>query len=477
MRLAGRLASLAIAFLMVAPAFAISAAADGHSSIHYPGTDSWTSLNERSQYCIVSHHDGAEQMIMAIEINRNSLVSGSQIFWIFPIPADPSASHIGLLPKITKLNGEPLSDHMNATLRSDFAFIYASQIYAIPFSIALALPTDEYSDGTQHLGFGGTGSGGISDVTVVEHVEGGGLATELLSTEDSSALSAYLAQKDLVLSSELSSLISDYIGDDYCFVVSWVADAELLMALHPIDYSDYLTSDSFSVGVSVSFPTDKVFFPLKLTKAYGSQSIPIKVDVLGLIDPPDLGAFPDSMNVQTTYRVDPDFTFNQSMTYFFTDAFGADADDGNLRNVEYTEFRITGPASSFNDDLFFESTTPSSVSGYLFMENYHWIFIIMLFAGASCLASLLSGMFTFRHCHPAKVKFAALGLFNLLTLIAVLIATSRFKIDSRFADPQREEEVENRRAWFLINFMWMFLVLSIIVQAIFVFAVPSMYAT
>lgn len=475
MRAVAALASLAIAFIMCFPALAMPAAADGHSSIHYPGDSSWSSLNERSQYALISYQNGMENMIMAIEIYRNALASGSQIFWIFPIPADPSASHIGVLPKLTKLDGGSLSDHLNSTIKNDFAAIYATQIYAIPFSIAMTLPSESnYDGGFGHLGggFGGIGSG---NVTVFEHVEGGGLATELLSTQDDSSLSAYLGEKGLSLSGDISALMSDYIGKDYCFVVSWVADAALLSSLHPVDYSMPWDYNSFSVGVSVSFPTDDIFFPLKLTKAYGEASIPIKVDVLGFVSPKNLGVFPDSMDVKVTYRIDTDLKFNESMSYFFTSAFGDDANDGNLKDVEYTELRITSPALAFNDDLLLEESAPASISTYRFIEGYHWVIIILLFAGTSSLAGLLSGMLTFRHRHPSKRKFAALGLFNTLTLITLIIATYRSKAGSMMATPPEGDDAGDRKAMFVIHFIWMFIIFSIVAQVIFTYLVPALY--
>lgn len=476
MRAIATLASLIIAFILCFPALAIPAAADGHSSIHYPGDSSWSSLNERSQYALISYQNGIENLVMAIEIYRNALASGSQIFWIFPIPADPSMSHIGALQKLTKLDGGSLSDHLNSTIKNDFAAIYATQIYAIPFSIAMTLPSEAYYGGIGHLGggFGGIGSG--SDVTVFEHVEGGGLATELLSTQDDSALSAYLLEKGLALSGDISALISDYIGKDYCFVVSWVADAATLTSLHPVDYSVYMDYISFSVGVSVSFPTDEIFFPLKLTKAYGDISIPIKVDVLGFVSPKNLEAFPYSMDVKVTYRVDADLTFNESMSYFFTSAFSDDANDGNLKDVEYTEIRITSPALAFNNDLLLEDSVPASISAYRFIDGYHWAIIILLFAVTSSLAGLLSGMLAFRHLRPSKRKFAALGLFNMLTLIAFIIATHRFKTGSMMADPPEGEDAGDRKAMFVIHFIWIFLVFSILAQAIFTYLVPALYA-
>jgi len=475
MRAVAALASLAIAFILCFPVLAIPAAADGHSSIHHPGDSSWSSLNERSQYALISHQNGTENMIIAIEINRNDMASGSQMFWIFPIPADPSASHIGILPKLTKLDGVSLSDHLNSTIKNDFAAIYASQIYAIPFSIAMTLPSGTYYGGIDRLGGGFSGGGLGNDVTVFEHIEGGGLATELLSTQDDSALSAYLLEKGLALSGDISALISDYIGKDYCFVVSWVADAAVLNSLHPVDYSVYQDYISFSVGVSVSFPVDDIFFPLKLTKAYGGVMIPIKVDVLGFVSPKNLDAFPSWMDVKVNYRIDVDLTFNESMSYFFTTAFGDAADDGNLKDVEYTELRITSPALVFDDDLLLEDSAPANISAYRFIDGYHWAIMILLFAGTSSLAGLFSGMLAFRHRRPSKRKFAALGLFNMLTLIALLIATYRLKVGSMMADPPEGDDAGDRKAMFVIHFIWMFLVSSIVAQAIFTFLVPALY--
>jgi len=45
------------------------------------------------------------------------------------------------------------------------------------------------------------------------------------------------------------------------------------------------TLSNICLGVSITFPTDKIYFPLKPTSVYGSQKVPIVIYVMGHVTP------------------------------------------------------------------------------------------------------------------------------------------------------------------------------------------------
>jgi hypothetical protein len=67
----------------------------------------------------------------------------------------------------------------------------------------------------------------ISDgVTVYESIEKIGLTTELVSAVNGSSLTEYITSKGLNLPESSKSILDEYTGKEYSFVISWISDIE-----------------------------------------------------------------------------------------------------------------------------------------------------------------------------------------------------------------------------------------------------------
>lgn len=151
-----------------------------------------------------------------------------------------------------------------------------SQIYTLPFWFSFATIVGEVGDNLD-----------IEEKIIIhEHIEKMGLATELVTAKDENTFYNYLEEKGLDLPPDSKLILNKYIGEEYTFVVSWIFDVEEFKKESATEdvydrYGIYDSTSSLStVGVSIKFPTEKIFFPLKPTSIYGSQKVPILIYVM-----------------------------------------------------------------------------------------------------------------------------------------------------------------------------------------------------
>jgi hypothetical protein len=175
--------------------------------------------------------------------------------------------------------------------------------------------------------------GGIynqEDLIIHEHVEKMGFTSELISANTSETINLYLEEKNINLTENADNIIDEYIGNDYSFVVSWISDVETFKKETQTDYHDfwhYYGEPFYILGVSVNFPTDEIYYPLKLTSIYDDEIIPVLIQINGLVTPKN--------------------TFNgMDTTYYYEN------------NKAYTEITITTPSNSFTEDLWILNKAP-----------------------------------------------------------------------------------------------------------------------
>ena len=385
--------------------------ADG--MLHIYDRDMWNLFTEDQQFCAINYNEGIQNMILSVNSGE---LTGQKAVWIFPVPAKPEEVKINIIEGFPQLAGYDIEEEIGDSLSIMFTFMRVSQIYTLPLLI------------TRGLIMGGAGAAlkGTEGMTIYQTVEKNGVTTELVSAKDTSSLTNYLSEKGLVLSENAQSILQEYIGKEYSFVVYWISDIE--------KYKE-LGGHSNSMGVFISFQTDKIYYPLKPTSIYGSRVIPAVIYVLDYVEPELYEGI--KANAEVNYYKETYLTIPKGLIDFFTgyktepmktynpDIKEYDYKEGILKineDVKYTKIKINSISEDLTEDLWIKASPPANIKLIDFIGTQGTWFFFVLFFIISSLSSLIAGLVIFRGKNSvSKPMLALLGLANILSLIGFSI--------------------------------------------------------
>jgi len=423
----GGLLALAVAIIVILPAFAIPSAGDGIVSVHVPDAyERWGLAKEHTQFGLVNLENGLEQMIVAINVDAYELRQGDRAVWLFPVPSAPQNVSIEMLPEVPNFHGERLSKMVEDSLGTDLLMVCSSQIYPLVFALPFLAGTGVTYSLLPKTGYGD------NEVEVYEHIEKLGMTIEVVGTESNTLLDAYLQGRGLSLPAIAAPAIETYIGEGFSFILSWISDTEQFVGNNTPHQGDD-GRPYYSLGVWISFPAEKVFYPLRLTSVYGEDAPPMLLQVMGFVSQ-GWGAHSHNFHAQMECYVTRSIGVNENLAGFFNTQ---PPERGTLvlNNLRFTEIMLTTSANGLSDDLWLDASSPAGASLAVFVIDHSWVLALLIFILSSMLASLLAGMICFRRRRPAKTKFALLGLFNFLTIIGVWFAARHLSVDKEFVDP------------------------------------------
>lgn len=440
-----------VAFLflvLLIPASVQIVSADGMSFMGDP--DMMSLQPEYDQTGAIFYENGYENLLLSVSLDWSQ--RGNQSIWIFPVPAQPQDIRIDLLKGFPTYDGTSISDRYARQIGT-VALVsasYATFPLTTPF-VLIGLV------GSSHF-FGGLAGAPppVSDgVVVYEQLDKAGLRTELVTAKNASALAGYLAGRGLVLPAGSLGMLDDYITRDYSFVITSVLNVTEYRNQFPArtpGFSGHVVRDSGSdevTGVFVRFPTDRIYFPLKPTRAYGAREIPLLLTINGHVTP----RIPETVrpHSRVDYLGQDSYTAPSRLENFFNN-------HRELSPYSYTKIRITGPAGNYTDDLWIDPGTPPEVSARLWMIQYYPLIGIGLYVLLSAVAALLAGLIVFRPGSVSPFRLLRHGLWNCATLIGFVYATRMVLVL-----PEDEKKKSGR---FVALFAAVFLVLLMAVALI-----------
>lgn len=392
--------------------------ADG--SIHIYDRDRWDLATEKQQFCAINYKDGLQHMILTVDPGDE--LKGEKAVWIFPVPAKPEKTVIDIMKGFPALEGYDVEERASSSVSGVFGVMQATQVYTIPI-LVVRMAFDR---------IGGT-KGSAEGVEVYESIQKMGLTTELVSTEDGSSFADYIASKGLELTESSKLIFDEYIGKDYSFVVSWISDIEQFTKEKNETgrMSGYRMSKN-AIGVYVTFPTERIYYPLKPTSVYGSEKVPAVIYVLDYAEPelyPEIKA-----DTETNYFFASRIVARGELINFFAGyekgpirtervAQNITQEYSIVQDVKYTKIKLNSPSKYLTQDLWIDVSTPPRIKAADIANRFAWVYGLVIFAVLSCLASLISGVIIFRRDYPSKAKFILVGLLNFLTLVGLSILT------------------------------------------------------
>lgn len=378
----------AFAFLTILSILACSVHADGCGFWYDYGTDRYNPLTQKSQTASIDYANGKEELLISI----NTRLEGDKAVWIFPIPSEPGETDIDILKEFPEYYGDDVNSKAGYTIRGTTVPMLLSQAWLISGALMFWQMGVFSVGGSSGMVVDGSKDSGIR---IHERVEKMGLATELVEARDENAFKKYMQEKELTIPEESLLVIKEYIGKDYSFVVSWITDVERYKK----------ETEGEVLAVKITFPTDKLYYPLRLTSVYGKDRIPMTVYAKGYVTPNIYDNIEDSSTVK----------------YYAND-----------EGLKYTKTSIRSESERFTEDLWMERKAPSEILLADFIATNQLLTAIVLFAIYSVIASLLAGLIAYRRRVPAK-KLALIGLTNFLTILGPIIATL-YRIEAKGED-------------------------------------------
>lgn len=397
-------------------------------------------VTEDEQVAVIVHRNGVQKMILAINFQAEK---DEKALWILPLPGTPGQTRVDVLEAFPRFLGRDPLGNARRRLNETFALIACSQLYpAIPMALMPTLAGVKQSSGS---------------VLVHEEVDKHGIHVEVITADSLEALTAYLQKKEVNLQPDQLKTFGPYLSKKYTLILAWISSLQELQEAFP----DYKKESAFSLGrrpcLYVEFPTEKAFFPLRPTSAYGKEMVPVRLYVMDYVEPETSPALKELLKV--SYFVQRKWYDDTAPKRFIADL--------PAKNIPYTYISVNTAAENFTDDLWFMPTTPKSIwyAGQIeaLGEKGALAFALVLIALFSYVSAGLAGLWLFGRWK----EFALFGLWNLLTLYGLSIALRR-------AGGERGEKLRAlaknwhgqpvpRASLFLARFALIFICLTVIV--------------
>ena len=425
-----KIGSITVLFILLATPLSM-AFADGGLWVHRSDVGDWMLRNMSGQFAAINYQNGIEKLLLSINPQE---LKGEKAVWVFPVPASPDKTALDIVEEVPGFSGKDIKVAALGTASKSFGLMSFSQIYTLPLWGFYWIASQSFNIGA---GLPSVSWEGIErGVTVHERIEKMGLTTELITAKNEAAFYNYLQSKDLSFPSDAQNIMKNYIGSDYSFVVSWVSNVSEFDRLFSYPSgSRGPRSSGPSISVLVVFPTDKIYFPLKLTGVYDSVKIPILVHVLGYVAPEVYQAIANDTEIN--YQVQAEYSIPDNLVYFFNQG-----QEKTVEKLKYTEIKINTPSKYLTEDLWISDSASAKIAMLAFVNDYVWFWGLLVFILFSCLASVVSGVIVFAGQKPSVKKFALLGFANLLTLAGMIFVVRKLRIPETFCEVGEVDEVD-----------------------------------
>jgi hypothetical protein len=312
---------LAIIFQLV---FNMHAQADGKVFIK-KSNDSWIVGKELAQRAVINHNDGIQKMDISIDVQT----SGKSGLWLFPVPADAKDIELDVSKGFKVPQGDLYSEIKRQAIESYFQgigilisgtiFGGCGRLFVYRALVSTFFGSESFLD-----------DGVERKLAYHKAFSKLGLESEIVKAYSVDDLFNFFSSRGLEIPDDDREIWNEYHNNGYSFIVS---------RFNPSS-SDIKPQ---SLSLNVGFPSERAFFPLKPTKTYGQEIIPLEIYVN---DFKKISA-PDTLTgiLETDYLL-----------------------DRNKKKIIYTRFTLNAPAKLFIDDMWYDPSLAFSLNKII-IEN------------------------------------------------------------------------------------------------------------
>jgi len=384
-------------------------------------------IEEKEQRAAIVHRDGIEKLVIAINIEPDD---HDKALWIFPVPGTPSEVKLDVLDAFPRFSGFDPRRAAAERVGLIMMLARATQVYPLIIDFIVFI-------------------GASPEFRVHQEIEKCGVHAELITVDSADGLASYLQDREAPALGENLVTFEPYLSDDYVLVVAWIASREELLDEFPEYEARAATDDGRWPCLYVEFPTDRPFYPLRPTSAYGDEWVPVQLFVV------------DHVQAET----DPSLAKKLRIFYYEQLEVGEEEPEQFMaglspENVRYTTVEIRAPAKELVDDLWFSPVQPEGMDrAHLVLKVLNvWTIIplaIVVVAAISYVSGGLTGLFLFGRWRV----YARLGLWNLLSIWGLSAAISRKS--GPIGDALRIKKTN-----FLCFFSIVFTVITVMIQVV-----------
>jgi hypothetical protein len=382
-------------------------------------------LMELEQRAAISYREGTERMIIAIHFEAKDAHSA---VWIFPVPAPPERTKIDVVDRFPTFHGDDPRWVASQGIHLWMLLARFTQIWPVIFDSVFLVPSRSFE---------------------FMDVEKYGIRAEVIAAASPDALAAFFRTKNVQLSGEQLANFQPYFSRPHAFVVAWIASRDDLRKASPVRDENLGRLWGRSPCLYVEFPTDKAFYPLRPTSAYGEKVVTLRLFILDYVQPETHLSHRDQLRV-TYYR--------QSGFYENTPAqFTVGLPHGV---IEYTKVEGSIPALEFDDDLSFSFKRPPGMKIAQFFNSRGDVALVAGWVVLVVVVSYISAGIAAWSILGKWKGYATLGMINLLTCIGLLLFI-------RFAPVQIAKDLRTHRWRFWRRFSIIYVSLTIVLQFLF----------
>lgn len=431
-RKAARPAPGIVAFVLSLGVFA-PALADG---VAFKGGDlsALFPAEENEQIAAIHCEAGVQRMIIAINFDAEDNEQG---LWMFPVPAKPETVQFDIQAKFPAFNGYDPRRRAGETIRHLATALRAWELLPLVVEGVLLFPS----------------LGRMGGIDIHAEVDKWGIHAEVLEADSAEALDQYLSSKGANVDAAQLLTIAPYLDGNHALIVTWITSLAEVRKAFPDAGERAHISRGRTPTLYVEFPTERAYFPLKPTSAYGSLEIPLRLYVAGFVEPStNATAVTAALDVEHLRRDER-----------FSDPNLARWATGMPDSmVPYTRMMGTPAAADFTDDLWFDPVQPpgmayADVILAIGQRRIGLLLLIVLLVGLSYVSGGITGMLVLRRWStPAK-----LACWNVLTWVGLRFALRHHNLTGRSGGTEAK-----LRRQFSYAFMLVFLILSVVLNTI-----------
>ncbi|MCK4873532.1 MAG: hypothetical protein KAS72_12470 [Phycisphaerales bacterium] len=358
-------------------------------------TSAMLPIIEHEQVAAITHDGTRERLVIAVDIG-DALTVDENALWIFPVRGAPEDVTVDLVDTFPAPRGRDVYASAAEGVAGLFTLTRATQAYPMLLEMCLLMPLGRSS----------------RRVTVSEEVERYGLRAALVTAESTEALGDWLAERQTPIEPAHLATFGPYLNADHTLVVVSIASAEMVAAEFPDAWRSPLLRGRRPC-VAVEFPTDRPFYPMYPTSAYGDWPIRLRLYVNGHVQPVSTATVADDLRVGLCES-----------------SAQRPASVGHMPDVVeyryYTAIQGRSAAESFTADLEFEPVESPQLSYAIVArritrQGVLVVPLILVVGVLSYVSGGLAGLAVF----GCWRKPARLGLWNLLTLLALMLVVHR----------------------------------------------------
>ena len=265
--------------------------------------------------------------------------------------------------------------------------------------------------------------------TTLNKIDYSNLLNTKLIKNDKNLILEFLSKNNLKQPEYFDNILNLYNDNKYTFLLIWLGQ----------DKYKNIDSKKINAGILISFNTCNIFFPFK-SPAFRSISYQFNLKNQYRLAPRFyvyiIGH--KTLNGESNTKVEHLFMNNfpvpnELSDFFFNKTF--------VNNLYYTKLTHSLSANDHAlnnkpliNDFAIINKPPNNLLNKIITNDNFLIISIILILILSLISSALASIITFYKFQPSILKFSFFGIFNLFSLLGLILAAYYFNISNRFTN-------------------------------------------